>query len=105
MAKVIKPVTLLVKGKEVQGVYRGTDNEVTDDMAKAPNYKGQGSLIIISNNNHLELDTIQNMDGTSLLKKPSDFTLSKIDVRNAFKVERVLFDDIKGNITQQSEND
>lgn len=100
MARVIKPVTLLVDGKEVQGVYRGTDNEMIDESPNGSYYSGEGSLIIISNENHLEIANIKNMDGTSLLKEPSKFTLSKIDVRNAFKIDKILFDCIKDNIIQ-----
>ncbi|GAJ25301.1 hypothetical protein JCM15457_160 [Liquorilactobacillus sucicola DSM 21376 = JCM 15457] len=100
MARVIKPVTLLVDGKEVQGVYRGTDNEMIDESPNGSYYSGEGSLIIISNENHLEIANIKNMDGTSLLKEPSKFTLSKIDVRNAFKIDKILFDSIKDNIIQ-----
>ncbi|KRM96550.1 hypothetical protein FC19_GL000845 [Liquorilactobacillus aquaticus DSM 21051] len=100
MAKVIKPITLLVDGKEVQGVYRGTDNELIDESPNGSYYSGEGSLIIISNENHLEIDSIKNMDGSSLLKEPSKFSLSKIDVRNAFKIDKVLFDNIKDNIIQ-----
>ncbi|KRL99773.1 hypothetical protein FD50_GL000095 [Liquorilactobacillus satsumensis DSM 16230 = JCM 12392] len=98
LAKVLENLKLIIGDESEFCVYIGTTNEESED-AVATTVQGSGHLVIVSENNP-ENNTIQHADGAAFPQRP-DMKISKISVKDSYRMDNVKYDDIKNDIVKE----
>ncbi|KRN34380.1 hypothetical protein QS460_01200 [Liquorilactobacillus mali] len=96
MERVLKDLGLMVGNETNPCVYVGTTNDKTSDGDGA---KGKGHIVVVTNYNP-QNSSIKHSNGKSFLLKP-DMKVSKIDVRNSYRIDNIMYDDISEDIIEQ----
>ncbi|WP_157047106.1 hypothetical protein [Liquorilactobacillus oeni] len=100
MAKVLENLKLIIGNETEFCVYIGTTNEDSEEESAETKYKGNGHLVIVSDNNP-EISTIEHSDGTTFNIRP-DMTISRISVKDSYRMDNVKYDDIKQDIVKEN---
>ncbi|MDN2452431.1 hypothetical protein FFX44_01655 [Lactobacillus sp. UCMA15818] len=96
MERVLKDLGLMVGNETNPCVYVGTTNE---EGSEGEGAKGKGHIVVVTIYNP-QNSSIKHSNGKSFLLR-SDMKVSKIDVRNSYRIDNIMFDDINEDIIEQ----
>ncbi|WP_057829021.1 hypothetical protein [Liquorilactobacillus cacaonum] len=98
MERVLKDLGLMVGNETNPCVYVGTTNGKNAEGEKA---KGKGHIVVVTSYNPGN-SSIKHSNGKSFLLKP-DMKVSKIDVRDSYRIDNVMYDDITEDIIEHED--
>ncbi len=99
MARVVQQIQLLVKGEPSYSVYMGTKQDGDSD-----NKGGKGHLVVIFPGGEFKPDMLAHRDG-SKFELTEDNEISKIKVRDSYRIDGVPYSEIIPDIVVQDEEE